>query len=103
MATLHRVCSLAELPIGQLRRAEVAGVSICLAHAEDDGVYAVADTCTHEEQSLSEGELYGMAVECPLHGSCFDLRTGAVDMPPAFDPVATYRTEVRDGEIFVEA
>lgn len=103
MTTLHRVCPLAELPVGALRRAELDGVPVCVARAGDGAVYAIGDTCTHEDQSLSEGELYEMTVECPLHGSAFDLRTGAVELPPAFDPVATYRTEIRDGEIFVEA
>jgi 3-phenylpropionate/trans-cinnamate dioxygenase ferredoxin component len=89
--------------VGELRRVEVADVAICVAHVGDDAVYAIGDTCTHERQSLSDGELFGMAVECPLHGSAFDLRTGEADMPPAFEPVPTYRVELRDGTIFVDA
>lgn len=64
-------------------------------------LYAVDDTCTHQDASLADGWLEGCLIECPLHASCFDLRTGAVTGPPAKRPVRTHRVEVADGVVFV--
>jgi 3-phenylpropionate/trans-cinnamate dioxygenase ferredoxin subunit len=57
-------------------------------------LFAVDDTCTHQDASLSDGWLEGEQVECPLHASRFDLRTGAVDVPPAKLPVRTHEIVV---------
>lgn len=75
---------------------------IAVFHTEDGAVYAIDDTCTHQDASLADGWLEGCLIECPLHASCFDLRTGEVDQPPAKRPVRTHRVEVVDGVIFVE-
>jgi 3-phenylpropionate/trans-cinnamate dioxygenase ferredoxin subunit len=100
--TRQRVAAASELPIESMMRVEVDGVPICLIHAEDDRFYAIGDTCTHEEYSLSEGELWEMSVECPRHGSRFDVRTGGVTGLPAVIPAKTYPVTVENGEIFVE-
>lgn len=75
---------------------------IAVFHTEDGEVFAIDDTCTHQDASLADGWLEGCQVECPLHASCFDLRTGAVDQPPAKRPVRTHRVEVLDGVVYVE-
>jgi 3-phenylpropionate/trans-cinnamate dioxygenase ferredoxin subunit len=98
----QRVASISELPQGALLRVEAKDDPICLVHAEDGKVYAIGDVCTHEEYSLSEGELWEMSVECPRHGSRFDVRTGAVTGLPAVIPARTYPVSVEDGEIYVE-
>ena len=85
-----------------LKRIAVDGLEICLAHAEDGSYYAIEDTCTHEEYSLAEGELWGMEVECPQHGSRFDLRTGQVRGLPAVIPARTFPVEVQDGDVYVD-
>jgi 3-phenylpropionate/trans-cinnamate dioxygenase ferredoxin component len=100
--TRQRVATTSELPTESMMRVEVDGVPICLVHAEDDNVYAIGDTCTHEEYSLSEGELWDMSVECPRHGSRFDVRTGQVTGLPAVIPAKTYPVTIENGEIFVE-
>jgi 3-phenylpropionate/trans-cinnamate dioxygenase ferredoxin subunit len=87
---------LADFPKGQARRVFVDGMAIAVVHAEE-GVFAVADRCSHADVSLAEGEVDGCAIECWLHGSAFDLRTGAALSLPAFEPVATYRVTV-DGD-----
>lgn len=70
----------------------------------DGHFFAIADTCSHEEASLAEGELVdGCCVECPLHGSQFDLATGAALSLPATRPVATYDVVVTDGVVKVRA
>jgi 3-phenylpropionate/trans-cinnamate dioxygenase ferredoxin subunit len=66
--------------------------------------FAIGDTCTHEDFSLSDGDLIeDHEVECALHGSRFDLRTGRALCLPAVLPVPTYRVWVEDGAIMVEA
>jgi 3-phenylpropionate/trans-cinnamate dioxygenase ferredoxin subunit len=96
------VARLDELQEGGLRRADADGVPICLARTEDGAVYAISDICSHEEQSLSEGDLFGYEVECPLHNSSFDVRNGKQSGPPAFAPVAAYPVTVEDGDVYVD-
>lgn len=67
-----------------------------------DEVYAIGDRCSHAEASLSEGEVYDCVVECPRHGSEFDLRTGDVLNLPATKPVPIYPVSVEDGRVFLK-
>jgi len=64
-----------------------------------DAVHAIADTCSHAEASLAEGELFGTEVECPRHGAEFDITTGAALTLPATKPVVSYPVAVVDGEV----
>lgn len=64
--------------------------------------YAIADLCTHDGGPLEDGALEDHKVECPRHGACFDIRTGAALNLPATEPVPTYQTKVEDGYLFVE-
>ena len=96
------VAMLTELKEGTLKQVEADGIPICLARLEDGEVFAISDTCSHEEVELSDGTLDEDVVECPAHGSCFSVRTGAVAGLPASEPDATYPVTVEDGEIFVE-
>ena len=81
---------------------EVDGTPIALVHAEDDQFYAIYDECSHAAIALSEGEVDGCTLECWLHGSRFDLRTGQPTGLPATEPVPVFPVEVRDGEIYVD-
>jgi 3-phenylpropionate/trans-cinnamate dioxygenase ferredoxin subunit len=91
------------IPAGSAVLIEVDGALVAVFNC-DDTYYAVADTCSHEEASLSEGELVDdCCVECPLHGAQFDLRTGAALCLPATQPVATYEVAVEDGIVKVRA
>lgn len=98
MSAVVRVCPLAALARGEAMRV-AADVPVAVFHTEAGEVFAIDDTCTHQDASLADGWLEGDRVECPLHASIFDLRTGAVDGPPAKRPVRTHRVEVVDGEI----
>jgi 3-phenylpropionate/trans-cinnamate dioxygenase ferredoxin subunit len=98
----QRVAATADLPKESMMRVEVDGEPICLIHAEDDNFYAIGDTCTHEEYSLCEGELWDMSVECPRHGSRFDVRTGTVTGLPAVIPAKTYPVTIHNGDVYVE-
>ncbi len=92
----------AALPQPGLIRVEVKERTLCLARTESGGWYAVDDTCTHEDRSLSRGALAGEAVECPCHGSRFDLATGEVLNLPAVLPLQTYPTSLEQGEVVIE-
>jgi 3-phenylpropionate/trans-cinnamate dioxygenase ferredoxin subunit len=96
-----RACPLSELPPGEALRLETEP-PIAVFHTEDGEVYAIDDTCTHQDASLADGWLEGCEIECPLHASRFDLRTGQVDAPPAKKPVRAHTVVVEDGDIYVQ-
>jgi len=96
-----RVCPFAELAPGEARRLD-ADPPIAVFKTDDGEVFALDDTCTHQDASLADGWLEDGQVECPLHASRFDLRTGQVDQPPAKRPVRTHKVDIVDGDIFVE-
>lgn len=81
---------------GTATKVDVKGVAVAVVATTDGELYAVSDTCTHAEVSLSEGEVDDCAIECWLHGSRFDLRTGIPSGPPATTPLATYDIAVSD-------
>ena len=97
-----RVAMTAEVPVDSLKRVVAGSQEICLAHAEDGNFYALGDVCTHEEFLLSQGELFGFDVECPQHGSRFNLKTGQVTGLPAVVPAKTYPVTVEGSDLFVE-
>ncbi len=96
-----RVGRYDDLPAGEALRVTTASPPVAVFRTEDGALYAIDDTCTHQDASLADGWLEGCEVECPLHASRFDLRTGAVDAPPAKVGVRTHAVTVEDGEILV--
>jgi len=98
---LTRACSLAEVAVGSALAVNVDGVSIVLVRVEDD-VFAMRDECSHAAIPLSEGEVEGCEIECWLHGSRFDLRTGKPSGPPATEPVPTFAVRVEGDDILVD-
>ncbi|MFG3604783.1 non-heme iron oxygenase ferredoxin subunit [Micromonospora chersina] len=96
-----KICSTEDVPKGTAISADVDGTQIAVVHGEDDRFYAVYDECSHAAVALSEGEVDGCTLECWLHGSRFDLRTGEPTGLPATEPVPVYPVEVRDGDIYV--
>lgn len=93
------VCRLEDLPVGESVRID-ATPPIAVFNADGE-LYAIDDTCTHQDASLSEGWLEGCLVECPLHAASFDLRTGQPTCLPARRPVRTHRVTVDDGVVHV--
>jgi 3-phenylpropionate/trans-cinnamate dioxygenase ferredoxin subunit len=98
---LTRVCSLDDLPEVGAVCVEIDGLAIAVVRESSGAVHAIDDTCTHENNSLSEGEVEDGEVECWLHGSRFDLRSGAPTGLPATRPVRVYPVKVEDGDVFV--
>jgi 3-phenylpropionate/trans-cinnamate dioxygenase ferredoxin subunit len=90
-----------ELVPGQMKRIDPEGKKLLLCRAED-GWYCVDELCSHEDYSLYFGCIKGRSVKCSLHGSYFDLATGAPLNDPAEDPIRTYPLKVADGQIWVK-
>lgn len=93
--------SLSQLAQNKPIRLEKNGQSICVARIGDE-VFAIGDTCTHSEASLSEGELEGTVVECWLHGAGFDMRTGEAVSLPATEPVKSYPVRIDADAVTIE-
>ncbi len=102
--TVVRVCPLDELAPCSARRIVVGGRPIAVVRTKGDQVYAIGDTCSHAEVSLSEGEVWceENEIECWKHGSTFSLLTGEPSTLPATQPVPVYVARVEDGEVVVE-
>ena len=98
------ICKLEDLPAGEMRLVEIDSRKIGVFHADDGELYAIEDRCSHDDGPLAEGEFDPDActVECPRHGSLFDLRTGRPKTLPAFQPVETFDARVEDGEVKLE-
>ncbi|MFD7920257.1 non-heme iron oxygenase ferredoxin subunit [Streptomyces sp. NPDC059740] len=92
-ADFHRVCALGELAEDTPKRVELDGVPVSVVRTQGE-VYAINDICSHANVSLSEGEVEDCAIECWLHGSTFDLRTGKPNSLPATQPVPVYPVKI---------
>ena len=103
-AEMVTVCKLAELPEGEMTLVEVGDRKIGVFHCAGGEFYAIEDRCSHDDGPLAEGEfdLGSCTVECPRHGSLFDLRTGKPRTLPAYRPVSTFNVRVEDDEIKLE-
>ncbi|WP_238385055.1 bifunctional 3-phenylpropionate/cinnamic acid dioxygenase ferredoxin subunit [Nesterenkonia muleiensis] len=97
-----KVCSIDDLRPGEGLRIDSINPPIAVFLTEDGEVYAIDDTCTHQDASLSAGWVEDCRVECPLHESTFSLVTGQVDQPPAKKGVRTHQVHVSGGAVYVE-
>lgn len=97
---MHKACPLSELAPGEALRLNTAP-PIAVFHTEEGELFAIDDTCTHQDASLADGYVEDCWVECPLHASKFNLRTGSVDAPPAKLPVRHHEVKVVDGDIMI--
>ena len=85
----YEACMLADLAESEPRRVVLDGVAVALVRVGAE-VFAIADRCSHADVALSEGDVEDHLIECFLHGSCFDLRTGRPTSLPANRPVPVY-------------
>jgi 3-phenylpropionate/trans-cinnamate dioxygenase ferredoxin subunit len=96
-----RLCALSELKDCEPLRVELEDIDIAVVKVGDE-VFAIEDVCSHAEVPLSDGEVDDHTIECELHGSRFDLRTGKPTGPPATQPVPVFETSVIDGVVYAE-
>lgn len=95
------ITQLDALPRDRGVRVTIGENRIAMFRVGDD-VYAIGDRCSHAEASLAEGEVWDLTVECPRHGSEFDLRTGEPRALPATVPVPVYPVSIEDGVVYLE-
>ncbi|MBA2444437.1 MAG: non-heme iron oxygenase ferredoxin subunit [Nocardioidaceae bacterium] len=103
MAPFQPACSVDDVPPGGVTPVVLDGVEVAIVRV-DDGVYAIRDECSHAAIALSEGEVdaAGCEIECWLHGSRFDLRTGKPTSLPAYEPVPIYPCKIEGDTIVVD-
>ena len=94
------ICPAAGLPPGKFIAANAGGEIVAVFNVDGE-FYAISDTCSHAQASLSEGDLDGYQIMCPLHGAEFDVRSGKALTFPATSPVESFPIEVEDGVLIV--
>jgi 3-phenylpropionate/trans-cinnamate dioxygenase ferredoxin subunit len=101
----ERVCARTEVPQNGSRRVELADIDIAVVDFDGE-LYAIEDLCSHAEVPLSDGDVEEFkgapTIECWLHGSCFDLRTGEPTNLPATEPVSVYPVRVEGEDVLVD-
>ena len=95
-----KVAKASDLSPGQCKAVSVRGAEVLLANVGGEYV-AVDDTCTHAFASLSMGELSGVEVECPVHGSVFNVKTGEILSPPADESLTVYPVRMEGDDILI--
>ena len=90
-----------DVQASQMMAVEVNGEKVCIANVEGK-YYAIGNVCTHLGGPLAQGKLEGYEVQCPWHGSRFDIRTGKVARPPAMRSEPTYEIKVEDDNVLVK-
>jgi 3-phenylpropionate/trans-cinnamate dioxygenase ferredoxin subunit len=103
--SFERVCARSEVPEDGAIRVELPDVDVAIVDF-DGQLYAIEDVCSHAEVALTDGEVEELdgapTIECALHGSCFDLRTGAPTNLPATEPVPVYPVRVEGDDVLVD-
>ncbi len=94
-------CNVSELGDGQMMLVKIEGERVAIAR-DKEGIVAFSDHCTHKGGPLCDGALIGSTVQCPWHGSQFDIRTGRVVAGPAEEKIQVFETSVKDGEVYVQ-
>jgi len=99
-----RVCSAGEVPVGEAVRVKVGDREVAVVNLGDGGLRAVDAICSHAHEYLTEGEVDvdDETIECPKHGSTFDLNTGKPRSLPATTPVDTFAVTTENDEILIE-
>jgi 3-phenylpropionate/trans-cinnamate dioxygenase ferredoxin component len=98
---MTRAAALSDIPANGTLAVEIDGVEVALVRTSEE-VFAIHDECSHASIALSEGEVEGCEIECWLHGSMFDLRTGKPTNLPATEPVPIYPCRVDGDEVYVD-
>jgi 3-phenylpropionate/trans-cinnamate dioxygenase ferredoxin subunit len=95
-----RVCALSELAEDSPKHVDIGSTPVCVVRTQDE-VLALLDECSHAEVALSDGDVEAGTVECWLHGSRFDLRSGKPTGLPATEAVPVYPVRVDGDDVFV--
>lgn len=101
MAEWVDVARVEDFPPGTVRTVEIESTPIAVFNLNGH-YYAIEDVCTHEAETLSDGEVEGEEIVCPRHGAHFSILTGAALSPPAYEPVAMFPVQVEGGMVMVK-
>ncbi len=99
--TRIQLCRADAVAAGTALKVEAGGLTVAVFNL-DGAFYVTDDACTHGPGSLSEGYIDGDLIECNFHQGVFNIRTGAVVLPPCMVPVKTYKTLVEDGVVCID-
>lgn len=102
MTEFVKIAKVEDVPPGERLWHEFEEETVIIFNV-DGAFYCIADLCSHDNGPLEDGELNGYSVECPRHGACFDIRTGAALSLPATSPIPAFAVKVEDGYIWVES
>jgi len=94
------VCAAEELGSGEFRTVWIEDIEVAVINCGGK-FHAIEDVCTHDGGELTGGVIENCEIECPRHGARFDIRSGEVLTPPAYEPVPTYPVDVREGRVYV--
>ncbi len=97
-----RACAVAEVPVGTAIPVDLGGDAEIAVVNTAEGFFAIRDVCSHAEVPLSDGDVDGTTLECYMHGSRFDLRTGLPLELPAVAPVPVFPVQVSDGDVLID-
>lgn len=100
MARFVKVAKASDVPVGGALCVNVQGQKIALFNLAGE-IYAIDDTCSHAEASLSEGTVDGECVACPRHGALFNIKTGQAQTLPAWAPVETYEVKLDGDDVLI--
>ena len=98
---LIKACDAAAVKPGEMLAVEVDELPPVAVYNVDGEFYATSNICTHAIAILTDGYLDGCTVECPLHGGCFNVKTGEATHFPCVDPLQTFEVEVSQGDVFI--
>ena len=95
-----RVAAVSEISPGDMKVVEVGGEQVLLVNVEGT-IHACDDVCTHSYASLSEGDLEGAEIQCPLHGAMFNVTTGEAITPPAEEALRLFEVRIDGDDVLV--
>lgn len=102
MVSKIRLCAAADVAPGEMLRVDQPDVPPLAVYNIEGAFYVTSNICTHNVAMLTDGYLEGETVECPLHGGCFNVKTGAPTSFPCEKPLQTYPVDNVDGDLFTE-
>ena len=100
--SLIKLCEVADVKPGEMIPVDAEGLPPLAVYNVDGRFYVTSNLCTHNVATLTDGYLEGDIVECPLHGGCFNVRTGEATHFPCTEPLQTYEVELRDGTVLLK-
>ena len=100
MSDWVNVDAVTNLPEGSVGLVDVDGTEVAIFNIGGQ-YFAIQDVCTHDGGTLADGEVDGFEIECPRHGARFDLRTGKVTAPPAYEDITIYQVRIHDNRVQV--